>query len=522
MAKLVLDDPSEPMPDPPSGVVLGEYLGGDLAKSVFNNQVILPYDALEKHIAVIGQTGVGKTSTVERIIDQLARQIDTAQFFFLDAAADLDFARSFCAAMEATDRTVRVFPRQRFNAWPQGDWRAVFSRIMKAIAFAETGAAKWYTDLSTVAFARACRMGGKPPRSSKELFERLDYDRLVAEYKRAELTGLEREHVKAAFVRMMALYERTGSSLDGDWSCGDVGAGYFGLDSLVLGESIGVIAYMLLTHIANYAKHEKDPERICVVIIDEFASLVSGMHNVAEFIEQVRKLGVYVIIVSQTVAGMGDDRQARRIMNSVGTVIAHSTPEWKALSDRLGIKLRPELTLQYEEDDGAEPDRLRQIETPAVKPEEMLSQELGRAWVLRGGMSTQVHAALPDTTGRKPFELPDQEELYLPLGLMEPGTDDVPEPDFLRPTPREGGFHRADFEIPRDLGLEDGTDKLPEPGEPDPTSDREPGSGDSRRARIEIPEEFESGDRSDDRPDGDGPPLDEEEEGEDPSRPDWL
>ncbi|MFY9587865.1 MAG: DUF87 domain-containing protein, partial [Actinomycetota bacterium] len=481
--------------------------------------VMLPLDAPEQHIAVIGLPGSGKTNTVELLVDQLARKNKTAEFMALDAGSDPNFARHYCALMEATGRTVRVFPQQRFNAWPQADWRVVFNRIMKAVAFAETGAAKWFTDLSTVALARACRIGGTPPRSSKELFERLKYVRLRDEYGTAELAGLEPEHVQATFIRLMALYERTGSALDGNWSCGDVDAGYFGLDSLILGESVGVVAFMLLSHIANYVKHEKDPDRICVVVIDEFAALAGGMHNVAEFIEQVRKFGVYVIVASQTVAGMGTPQQAKRLMSTIGTVIVHATSEWEALSSLLSTKLMPDLTLQYEGGDGAEPDRVRQIERPAVKPEEMLSPPLGRAWLLRKASATQVQFAVPDRSDHKQFELPVPEELHLPLGLGEQdetGEEDSA-PDFLSGEPKEEGFHRDDFEVPGSQ-KHDGKNTKPPPRDPDPASDHEPDSGGVDEARSEIPKLSDSGDQHDERPDDDAPPLDVEEEGDEQAR----
>lgn len=463
MAKL---RPKRGMPpdERPEGLFLGRYGGGDFALPVVLGNVILPFDYLKQHLVIIGKTGWGKTYTVWKILHEYAFAMPNAQFFFLDGAADPVMSRFFCEAMVASGRTVGVFPQQRFNIWPHDDnWFAVFNRLMRAIAFAETGAATYYRDASVVALARACRMG-RPPRSTEEVLKRLNYKKLRTHYGKEALRGLEQEHVDAMHMRVLSLYEHTGDALDGVISGRDVDAMYFGLDSLVMGESVGVIAHMLLSYIAYYAKYEKDPERPCVVVIDEFAAL-SGIRDVAAFIEQVRKLGVHVILITQTVAGMGDFAQAQRMVNSVGLVFAHSTPEWKALSALIGTEYAPEVTLRYGEDGVPELDRIRRVEAPKVKPQDLLGLDVGDVYGLRSDKAIRFKVASPDVGLYVPFEFPEQEELYVPFryevegkereknpakpGYVDDGDDDAP------PAP----FRVSDFKVPADRFAGDADDE---------------------------------------------------------------
>lgn len=442
------------------GVVLGRYVGGGQALPLIGTYALWPFETLHEHLVIIGKTGKGKTTTVWRILDELARKKRKAKFFFIDGKADAGIRQVFCQVMHSTGREVGVFPLQRFNAWPADDWRPIYDRLMGAIAFAETGPAAYYRNASKLALELACRLGGTPPSSMEDLLRRLKYGDLAGAFGDEEVEGLSREHVRATKMRFRSLKGDIGIALDGNWSYGDVGAGYFGLSPMVFKEGTGPIAKMLLAQLAYYVAYEKDPDTEVIVVIDEFASL-ADFAEIATFVEQARELGVTVILLSQTVAGMGDDTQRKRIINNAGLVLAHTTPEWEALSALIGTQLTPEISMRYGDDVGVVLDRLRQVEKPKVQATDLLALERGGVWALCGPDAMELAIDRPDESEYLPFKLPEQEELFPEKEDEEPSDEEKGKPPKYAGGTAHQRFRRSDLEPPSESGPQPG-DSTPE------------------------------------------------------------
>ncbi|HEX3327440.1 MAG TPA: hypothetical protein VHV50_10625, partial [Actinomycetota bacterium] len=404
------------------GVKIGVYLAGFAALDVFKKYAFWPVQDMYRHMVIIGETGAGKTSTAWAVLDGLAKVLTrkarrgeglSPQFFLIDANADRGFARLFAATMLANGLgKLAIFPEQRINAWPN-DWRATYNRLLELIPLAEDrSGASYFADASAIALELACRLPGKgPPKSTKDLLGRLNYDLLVSAYEEEELDGVTRELVESMRMRCRRVCGEIGTAFDGKRDLNDLDAAYFGVDAMVMGHSTVVATRMLISHLAFYLRYEKHPDRPCTILIDEFASL-GGEVDIGTLIEQARKLNVSVILLSQTVAGLGGPTQVKRILHNAGVVIAHRTPEWRELESVIGIESVPEMTWRYGEEGETEGEQVKTVKKAIVDRGELLALPLGHVWVFKGNEAMLVEVELPSMRHYREFVLPEGEELF--------------------------------------------------------------------------------------------------------------
>ena len=390
-------------------------LGEPLLPIDRRGSLIWPFELMRRHAVVLGASGSGKTETALRIAHEVARKTD-APIFYLDAKGDRGGAEHFSALMHAAGRRVRIFPNQRFDAW-RGDWRAIVNRLLEVIAFAPEGPAAFYRDLAKTTLQLACHHPDGPPRSSAELLGRLDYEALLnAHGPTTAVLSLPRDKVAQVRMRYEAFFGQIGSLLDGEWSFEDVDAAYFLLDSVALGEDTAGAASLLFADFSHYFTARKPRERSCVFFADEFAA-ISSSSDIAMKVEQARGFNTSLILVPQTVSGMGEPEQRDRILGSVETVIAHAVNEPGRLAELAGSRQAIELTHRFEA--GARvPEGLARVEMrPRLEADQIRELGVGMAWVIRRGRAAKVAVRAAPASSRRP--LPPAEAIDEPLERRE-------------------------------------------------------------------------------------------------------
>jgi hypothetical protein len=290
--------------------------------------------------------------------------------------------------MGDANRRVRVFPNQRFDAW-RGDWRAIANRLLEVIAFVPDGPAAYYRDIAKVVVQLACNHPDGPPSSSGELLHRLDHEHLLNAHGPVDaLLSLPRERVAQVRMRYQAFFGQLGSLFDGDWSFDDTDAAYFLLDSVALGEDTASAASLLFADFAHYFTARKHPERRCLLLLDEFAAL-AGSSDLASKVEQARSFNTALVLIPQTVAGLGDRSQRDRVLGSVDLVISHAVNEPDRLAQLAGVRRVLELTHRLE--DGARVAATARLEPqPRLDPDQIRTLPVGTAWAICRGQAAKL------------------------------------------------------------------------------------------------------------------------------------
>lgn len=403
-------------PPPPDGAILGRRLAGERALPLTaGGDVLLPFADMRRHAVILGASGSGKTETSLRIAHELACK-SSAAVHYLDAKGDRANAERFVGLMKAAGRETRVFPNEPFDAW-RGDWRGIVNRLLDVIEFAESGPAAYYRDIAKTALQLACNHPEGPPRSSQELIERLDYERLLDAHGPSEgVLALPRERVGQVRLRYQAFFGQLGTALDGEWSWEDASASYILLDSVALGEDTSSAARLLFADFAHYFALRKPRKRSCLLFADEFAS-IAGASDLATKVEQARGFNAAMVLVPQTPTGLGDRVQRERILGSVETLIVHATNEPESLVELAGTKHVMELTHRYEGGIYARQGHARRELRPKIDPNEVRALANGTAWLIRRGRALKM--AIERAPSSEAACLPTTATLDLPLRRRE-------------------------------------------------------------------------------------------------------
>jgi hypothetical protein len=399
----------------PEGAILGRRLSGGRALPIGESGVVWPFESIPRHAVIFGASGSGKTETSMRIANELASKTD-AQIFYLDAKGDRGSAARFVSLMQEAGRKARVFPNEPFDSW-RGDWRGIANRLLEVIEFVPEGPAAYYRDIAKTALQLACNHPDGPPRSSSELLRRLDYELLLnAHGPSTAVLSLPRDKVGQVRMRYEAFFGQLGCAFDGEWSWDDADAAYLLLDSVALGEDTAGAARMLFADFAHYFSQRKAKERFCLLFADEFSAVASAS-DVAMKVEQARSFNTGLVLVPQSLSGMGPRIQRDRILGSVETVIVHALNEPEELAALAGSKRVIELSQRYGHGIREREGFARQGERPKIDPDQIRVLQTGIAWVIRRGRATKVAIqAAPDAAG---VELPEPVPLDSPLRQVE-------------------------------------------------------------------------------------------------------
>jgi hypothetical protein len=86
---------------------------------------------------------------------------------------------------------------------------------------------------------------------------------------------------------------------------------------------------VVLEDYGHYASGRKPRQgEDALLVLDEFSALASGVDSAINLAERVRDVGVQVVVAAQSVEGLGDHRQAPRLLAScAGGVVVQQCPD---------------------------------------------------------------------------------------------------------------------------------------------------------------------------------------------------
>jgi hypothetical protein len=135
-----------------------------------------------------------------------------------------------------------------------------------------------------------------------------------------------------------------------------------------------------------------------LLVLDEFSALASGVDSAINLAERVRDVGVQVVVAAQSVEGLGDHRQAPRLLAAcAGGVIVHQCPDPERLLALAGQErvLEHNWVLDHYGPRGLA--KARMGDRPRIDPEQVRQAQPGEAWVIQAGQSIHLRVLPPPT-----------------------------------------------------------------------------------------------------------------------------
>jgi Cdc6-like AAA superfamily ATPase len=316
-----------------AGLFLGYRLAGEPLLPIRRGRVYLPLLRLSHHLLVAGATGSGKTETVLRVADSLARTSEQWRIVYLDGKGDRETMARFAALMRAAGRKVWLFPEEAYAGW-RGDGAEVAGRLLQLIDFASEGGGAYYRDLAVNTIRLACDNPSGPPRSAGQLLARLQRGALFKLHPKgslplAEIAALTDEQLAGIRARYAAFFTTVSGALDGRTGLDEIDTAYLLLDGLRLKYEAGYLARFLVEEFTQWAVGRKPRQQKVLLIVDEFSAIAQAGQGLVDVVERTRGFGVAAVLCPQLAEGMGSPEAAARIIGSAQTILLHgmATPE---------------------------------------------------------------------------------------------------------------------------------------------------------------------------------------------------
>ena len=239
-------------------------------------------------------------------------------------------------------------PAARVGCWPQTAmdmWRGspvqVASRLLAVEQFTEP----FYQRVASAGLRLALTAPDMPPvDGSDELLRRLDVDELAAlwEGRPLQLKDIEAigDHLPGARLRYADFFAALAGAFDrGSWSYEDVDLAVLTVPTLLSKAEADAAMRVVLEDYGHYATGRKPREgEDALLVLDEFSALASGVDSAINLAERVRDVGVQVVVAAQSVEGLGDHRQAPRLLAScAGGIVVHQCPDPERLLALAGM-----------------------------------------------------------------------------------------------------------------------------------------------------------------------------------------
>jgi hypothetical protein len=378
-------------------VALGVKIDGDLDWADRRDLVVVPRLMQARSRLIVGTSGTGKTTDIEREAFRAAR--DGRKFFLIDGkGTDPGFVERALAGYLWGN------PYARFALWPElpmDGWRgsaaAIHNRLVAMLGWSEP----YYKDVASLLLRLALQAPGEdgPVRSSSQLMTRMDPELLVRLYehdpdRRREAESLvgrdQARAVKGAIGRFANFFAAVQGGFDaGEGGCSfeDVDFAYFRAPYLAGREDADACMRLLLEDFAHYATLRK-PRRgeDATLVFDEFSAIAGGREAAIQLVERVRDAGCALYLSAQSADGLGDERQQARLVGACsGGLLLHAMPDPESLLRAAGVVKVVEQTWRLDSQGPTGNSSARIGERPRIEPGAVQQAREGEAWYIARG-----------------------------------------------------------------------------------------------------------------------------------------
>jgi hypothetical protein len=321
---------------------LGIGLDGDLVSWRQGRYVVPPAQLRGKAMAVVGAPGAGKTVTLLRLA-YLAGLLGRKVCFVDCKGTDPALVPELIAAYRLGNPVARV------GCWPQTAmdmWRGTPAQVQSRLLAVEQFTEPFYQRVASAGLRLALTAPDMPPvDGSDELLRRLDVDELAAlwEGRPLQLKDIEAigDHLPGARLRYADFFAALAGAFDrGTWSYEDVDLAVLTVPTLLSKAEADAAMRVVLEDYGHYATGRKPRQgEDAVLMLDEFSALASGVDSAINLMERLRDVGVQVVVVAaQSVEGLGDHRQAPRLLAScAGGIVVQQCPDPERLLALAGM-----------------------------------------------------------------------------------------------------------------------------------------------------------------------------------------
>jgi hypothetical protein len=390
---------------------LGVALDGDLASWRQGRYVIPPAQLRGKAMAVVGAPGAGKTITLLRLA-YLAAVLGRKVCFADCKGTDPTLVPALINAYQLGN------PGARVGCWPQTAmdmWRGSPAQVQSRLLAVEQFTEPFYQRVASAGLRLALTAPDMPRvEGSDELLRRLDVDELAAlwEGRPLQLKDIEAigDHLPGARLRYADFFAALAGAFDrGRWSYEDVDLAVLTVPTLLSKAEADAAMRVVLEDYGHYATGRKPRQgEDALLVLDEFSALASGVDSAINLAERVRDVGIQVVVAAQSVEGLGDHRQAPRLLAScAGGIVVQQCPDPERLLALAGMVRTLEHNWELDHYGPRGFAKARMGDRPRIDPEQVRQARPGEAWVIQAGQSIHLRVLPPPAVAPAPVELAD-------------------------------------------------------------------------------------------------------------------
>lgn len=403
-----------PEMDADSGTLIGQKLAGDLEWPTGpRGAMVLPGPPTVRHMAVLGETGCGKSELVWLRLEGDLKKPGPRQVIHLNCKQPgLEGGPSERLAKLAAD-TGRSSQRLIHGSSPWDPMRGTSQRVHQRLMAAQEWSEPWYQHLASVVLALALELAEREGHQPESLGE------LVGELLQGGLANLAEDDVRAAqalrtiekkddqglLTRLMdqalQLNGWIGPASVGGWSWEDVEVIGVDLPSGTDPGAAKMLLRLMLTDLEGWITEERRPRAAggravpLTLVLEEISAFDDDpilSRRINNLMERARSADCEVILVAQGPASLGDDRTQEAILtNSTVVTGRQAVPAAvEALAGLAGTRVTEEGSVAYQPGSDVVTGSIRAQHAYAVDPNMLRQLGLGDLVIIHKGRWARV------------------------------------------------------------------------------------------------------------------------------------